>query len=109
MQRSSLKYYYYRKPIGDPLETDMPDQRPIGDQHASSETHMLDQVPIGYQHALAETHWRPACLIIDPQEIHILPRVGLRSGISVSDEACRSPMGLRSGMSVSDGSLIGLR
>ena len=29
--RSSLKYYYYRRPIGDLSETDMSDRRPIGD------------------------------------------------------------------------------
>ena len=43
------KYYYYWIPIGDlsvtfqrrigdPSETDIPDRRPIGDQHALSET-----------------------------------------------------------------------
>ena len=28
---SSRNYYDYRRPIGDPSQTDMPDRRPIGD------------------------------------------------------------------------------
>ena len=43
--RNSRKYYYYRRPIGDPLETY---RRPIGDRNA-----------------LSETHRRPTCLIGD--------------------------------------------
>ena len=36
----------HRKPVGDPLETKMPDQRPIGDQYSRSETDMPDLRPI---------------------------------------------------------------
>ena len=112
-----------RKPNGDPLETNMPHRRPtclIGDQHASlethqrptclirdlTETHMPGWRPIRDQHAFLETdmtHRRPmTCLIGDPWEIHILPKVGLRWCILVSDEACWSPMGLQWGKLVSD-------
>ena len=47
----------HRRPtflIGEPLETDMSDRRPIGDRHACSETNMPDR--------------RPTCLIGDPLE-----------------------------------------
>ena len=71
------------RPIGDPSETNMPNQRSIGEQHAWSETHwrpaclirnqhawfetnMPYQRPIRDQHVLLETHWWPTCLIRDP-------------------------------------------
>ena len=43
------------KTIGDPLETHMPDQNPIGDRNAWSEPY---QRPIGDRHTRLETHWR---------------------------------------------------
>ena len=67
---NSQKYYYYRRPIGDPTETDMPYRRPtclilrptcvIGD--------MPDWRPtclIGDRHVSLETHRRLTCLIGD--------------------------------------------
>ena len=109
----------HRRPtflIGNPLETVIPDRRPIRDRHAWSETHrrptcligdtsktdMPDQRPLEDWHASSETHRRPTCLIggrhassgTDPrQDMYLL---------WVSDEACRSPM--RDGTSVSNGS-----
>ena len=73
MIKSSRKYYYYRRPIGDPLETDMPERRSIRDppeahwrpQHASSKPDIPDQRPMGDRHAQpetdlpVETHRRP--------------------------------------------------
>ena len=47
----------------------MPDQRPIGDQHASLETDMTHRRPVGERHATLETampHQRPIYLIGDP-------------------------------------------
>ena len=43
--------------IRDPTETDLPDQRPMGDRHAWSETHRA----IGDLHDWSETHRRPTC------------------------------------------------
>ena len=53
--KSSRKYYYYRKLMEDPSETDMPDRRP---RHASSENdrpHRRPTSPIGDRHAQSET------------------------------------------------------
>ena len=47
---SSRKYYYFRRPIGDPSETDKPDRIP---QHATSETDRPDRRP---RHASSETN-----------------------------------------------------
>ena len=117
---SSRKYYYYRRPIkdlletymyliGDPSETKMPDRRPIGDQHAWSETCwrltclirdpletiLPDQRPVGDQIAWSETHLRATCLLIF---------IGDHGEIWVSDRACRSPIkkDLRQGKLVSN-------
>ena len=49
---SSRKYYYYRRPIRDPSETDMPDWRPIGDLDM---LHWRLACPIGNRHAPSET------------------------------------------------------
>ena len=48
---NSRRYYFYHRPFGDPLESDMPDQRPIRD--------------------LSETYRIPTCLTGDPSEILI--------------------------------------
>ena len=101
------KYYYYRRPIEDPLETYMYYQRPphlIKDRHASSETHSKPDMP----------HRRPK----NASEKYPIRHVGIWSGMLVSDQACRFPMGrsdqasqshisdvgLQSDMSVSNGS-----
>ena len=74
--------------IRDPSETDMPCQKPIDDQHASLETNMLDRRPtLG---KICFSYGSP------------MQHVGLRSGIWVSDKGYRSPMGLWLGMSVFD-------
>ena len=118
---SSLKYFYYRRPIGDPSETDMPDRRHIGDRHASSIRH------VGLRSGVLvsdETYWSPiglrsGMLVFDGSPIR---HVGLQWGMSVSNgssmkhvglrwvfnEAWRSPTGFRSGMSISNGSSIGI-
>ena len=49
--KSSLKYYYYLRPFGDPSETDLPDRRHIG--------------------VLNMLHRRPTCLTGEPSEIDI--------------------------------------
>ena len=72
----------YRKPIGDPSETDIPHRRPtslIGDQHPSSETDMPQRRPIGDQHASVETHRRPTCLSGDPSETKMPHRKPIRN------------------------------
>ena len=117
---SSRKYYYYRRPIRYPSETNMPDQRPvgdrhatletdmphwrptchIGDQHASTETDMPHWRPMRDQHAYSEIHQRPTCLIGDPSETNMpylrptLRKICIRhvSLRWVSDQACRSLM-----------------
>ena len=79
-----LLFETYRLPIGDPLEIDIPDLRPIWDQHAlfkatcligdPSETDMSDQRPtclIEDQNAWLENKMpgrRPTCLIKNPSE-----------------------------------------
>ena len=55
-------YYFYRRPIGDPSETHWRPTCLIGDL---SETDMPRQRPIEDQHASSETHRRPTCLIGD--------------------------------------------
>ena len=99
---SSWKYYFYRRPIGEPLENNMPeseihrrltinmsnrrpiesnipDWRPFGDQYSwletirrptflirdHSETNFPDWRPFGDQYSWLETIRRPTCLIID--------------------------------------------
>ena len=118
--KSSRKYYYHRRPIGDPLEThrrptcligdqsetDMPHRRPIGDQHSSSETHWRPTCLIGDQHASSETnmpHQRPIINTYLAQGQSPIRHVDLRW---VSDDACWSPGGLQSGMLVFDWSPI---
>ena len=44
---SSRNYNYYRRYIGDPLETDMSDRRPIEDHYTWSETDMSHRRLIG--------------------------------------------------------------
>ena len=51
--KSSWKYYFYRRPIEDVSETDIPDRRSIGDL---SETNMPNRKPIGNLNML---HRRP--------------------------------------------------
>ena len=46
--RSSRKYYYYRRPIGDPSEIDIPKRKPIGDFDM---LHRRPTCPIGDRHA----------------------------------------------------------
>ena len=48
---SSRKYYFYRIPIGDPSETYMFNQRPLGDRHVDRRPTCL----IGHQYASSET------------------------------------------------------
>ena len=101
------------RPIRDPLETDMPDRRLIGDWHTPSETNMpgesnwnVNTFKYSYFYILF------AYLYIGIIYGACRFQLGLRwsmSTVEVSNKACRSPMGLRSGMSVSDGSPIGLR
>ena len=73
---SSRKYYYYWRPIRDPSETNMPDQRLIRDWdvwskthrklwHASSVTHLKQTCPFKVRHTWLTTHWRPTCLVWD--------------------------------------------
>ena len=57
--------------IGDQLESNIPDRRPVGDQHASSETHQRPKCLIKEQHASSETHWRLTCLIGDSWETNM--------------------------------------
>ena len=111
-QRPTCLMETRRRPQHAKSETDMPDQRPIEDQHAPlvtdfphrrlsclirdpsetstcfigdpSKTDMPHRRPIWNRHAPSDTHRRQTCLL-------------------VSDEACQ---GLRSGMSVSGGSPI---
>ena len=97
--------------IGVPLETDMPHRRPtspIEDRHAPPETDMpveTHQRPTGLQspiriqtHLFENTHFIHFLLILYMNKERTLIRhVGLRL---VSDE---SPMGHKSGMQVSDG------
>ena len=89
--------------IGDPSETDMPDWIPIGARHAWSEPH-----PIGDRYACGD----PSETDI-PVEFNrnlntysnIFKIKGFRSGMSLSDQACRSPtrhVALRAGISLSD-------
>ena len=127
----------YRRHIGDPSETDMPDQRPFGDPSETDMSHWRPPCLIGDQHVWSETHWRPTCLIGNrPCIRHVNLRwvsnqaswvsgeacwslMDLQWGVSVFAEACRSPrrhIGLWWGMSVSvglrwvfDGSPIGLQ
>ena len=70
----------YHRPIGDPLETEMPHGRSIGDRLASSGVLVSDE----------------ACQ-------SMIRHVGLQL---VSYQANWSPMGLRSDMSISNGSPI---
>ena len=118
---SSRKYHYYRRPMGDldmlhrrhqhySLETDMPDWRP---RHASSETHLKPTCPIVDQHTCLirdiyvckKSDCTPqACW--SPMSLHRY--VSLWWGMSVTAGACRSRMGLQSGMSVSDEACQGL-
>ena len=86
--KSSQKYHYFRRPIrdllethrrptcviGDPSQINMPDWRPISDQHATSETDMSDRRPI----LVGKTYISYGSPI---------RHVGLQW---VSDEACRS-------------------
>ena len=107
---SSRKYYYYRRPIKGPSETNMPDRRPIGDRHATSETDMSDRRHIGDRHAPSETVMSGETLrthlniliFIYFMFILYLYTVGIWRGV---DQACQSQMG---GMSVSVGSLMKL-
>ena len=108
---SSQKYYYYRRPIGDPSETYWRLTCLIEDWHASSETNMPHPRPIGDQHVSSETLGHP--WVSNPACWSLMRHVGLQL---VSDETCWSLMGLRwgmlasrwgiSGMSISDGSPI---
>ena len=74
----SQHYFLY---LGDPSETDMPDQRPIGDlnllnrrpiwdRHAPSETDMPDRRKIDMP---IMPNWRPTCLIEDLSKSLIIP------------------------------------
>ena len=121
-------------------ETTMPDRRPIGERHAWSETHrtpiflirypwetdMPNRKPIGDQHAWSETHqWATYVFLMGLRsrmlfsDVSHMRHVGLRWGMSVSDQAygslmrhvgfrlvsdkaCRFPKGLQSGMLVFD-------
>ena len=56
---SLLKYYNYRRPIGNPSETEMLNRRPIGDLN------MLRRRPIGDRHYPLETHGRQTYLVGD--------------------------------------------
>ena len=96
----------HRRPFIDPLETYMPDRRPIGDEGCQSPTKNVSRwlrmsvsngSPIRHVDLLLasdEACWglrwvsNQACR--SP-----MGHVGLRWGMSVSDGACRSPMGLR--------------
>ena len=102
----------YRRLIGDPLETDISDQRPIGDQHARLETdmprwrptlpHRRPTCPIRDRNVSSETHWSSMLVFYMSAIWH----VDYWSCMSISDGTCRSRMGLRLCGSVSDRSLI---
>ena len=94
---SSRKYYYYRRLIRDLSETDMPDQRTVGDQHDSSKTHRD-------QHASLETNMPDPRSIRDPSETCLIRHRHASSDTNpgqdmyflwVSGEECWSAMGLR--------------
>ena len=125
---SSRKYYYYRRPIGDPTNTEIPDRKPIwnlympdwrptwliGDRHAHrrptcpSETDMPR--PIGDKwesnrnlnsciFKFAYFYLRLLIYIYWNNVRTLIMHFGLRWSMCVSDGACRS---LRSGMLISD-------
>ena len=67
--------------IGDQLETDKSDRRPVGDRHASSETRQRPTCLIEDQHAWSEPNMpdrRRTCLIGDPLETNLLDRRSIR-------------------------------
>ena len=131
--KKHLKLVSWR-PIGDPSETDMSDQRLrclIGYWHVWSKTHISDRRQtclIGDQHVWSEKNmlywrltmpdWRPTWLIRYNwhawSDTHRRPTcliMHVRWGLSVSDEACRSgsqmkQVSLRSNMLVSNESPI---
>ena len=121
-RRSSRKYYYYWRPIGDPMEThrrpigDLSDRRHIGDQHTWSVTHGR---PIGDTSETNMPDQRPrqsSCFIRDPSEtdmpqyiISIYINKQKVYKIRIFKKACRSLMGLPSDMLVFNSSLMGLQ
>ena len=92
--------------IGDTLENDMPNRRPTKDRHAWLEPLHYSNIYINNQKVYKNKYiWIYTCVEIP---IWLCRHVGLRwvfTGLSVSNQACRSPIrqiGLRWGMSVSD-------
>ena len=97
--------------IGDQSETDMPDRRPIGDRHSLLETDMPAESNWN-SHLFKFTYFYIICAYLHWNNVRTLIRhVNLQWAFNY---ACRSPMclllgmyvGLRSGMSVSDQSPI---
>ena len=133
--QSSLKYFYYQRPIGDPSENYWSSiGRPTGlirDRHMTDrrakclikdplKTNRTDWRPIEDQHGCLEIHRRLICLIGDPLVTDMphwrttLGKICIYHGSLmrhvglrwVSDEACLSLVGHQSGMLVSDWSPI---
>ena len=113
---SSRKYYYYRRPIGEPSGTDMPVCRPIEDLDL---LHRRLKCPIGDRHAESNRnfnefeyyvfHTYNFCLFIYIGIIYLCMSVSDGSPMKYVDVSDGSPIrhvGLRWG---SDGSLRGLR